>query len=540
MAFKTYNIRDKIDISISLSDYISPTSEVRQLEGLINDLDTSMIEETYSPYGQRAYHPKQLLSIIFYGYMKGIRSGRKLSKSCEENINFIYLSRKCRIGKSTFNDFRAAHHKHFSSLFIQIVEKSIDLGLCDASLSIIDGSKIRSNSSKKRSKSFEKYEKWQTTLLEDIEELEELLSSDAISDDNNIDNRLLLSSQLDAKKTLLDKVEQQIELIPIPKSSKSSNENTSSTTKNSDVNLTDIDAPLMKGKKNDFNTYYNVQVSCCENQMITFNDVVQDCNDKAQLIPCIEGTIQNTGQTVKKALADAGYGTLESLEYMNNQNIDGYVPFTNMNTSYNKLPFHASHFTYNYKTDTYTCPKGQILEFYKTTHDKRRNQTLKNYRATELKTCKNCPFREQCAGKKRARRVIQRDTREHLREQMRFKLNSNEGRRTYNRRCHPVEAIFGHLNFNLGYSIFLLRGLSKVKAEFNIMCSAFNLMKIINLMNNKFKNCFHFPIYRNLSSIILNKFLLYNFISNMSMNFFDILFALNYNFIHLSKHNISP
>jgi len=167
MAFKAYDIRDKIEISISIGDYISPISEVRQLEGLINDLDTSMIEKTYSPYGQKAYHPKQLLSIIFYGYMKGIRSGRKLSQACKENINFIYLSREYQIGKSTFNDFRATHHQHFSSLFIQIVQKSIDLGLCDASLSIIDGSKIRSNSSKKRSKSFDKYEKWQTTLLED-------------------------------------------------------------------------------------------------------------------------------------------------------------------------------------------------------------------------------------------------------------------------------------------------------------------------------------------------------------------------------------
>jgi len=63
---------------------------------------------------------------------------------------------------------------------------------------------------------------------------------------------------------------------------------------------------------------------------------------------------------------------------MNNHNIDGYVPFTNMNTSYKKLPFHAALFTYNYKADTYTSPKGQILEFYKTTHSKRRNQTLKN------------------------------------------------------------------------------------------------------------------------------------------------------------------
>ncbi|MEE9502884.1 MAG: transposase, partial [Candidatus Aminicenantaceae bacterium] len=41
-----------------------------------------------------------------------------------------------------------------------------------------------------------------------------------------------------------------------------------------------------------------------------------------------------------------------------------------------------------------------------------------------------------------------------------------------------VEPVFGNLKKNLGYRDFLLRGLGKVKGEFNLMCMAHNLKKI--------------------------------------------------------------
>jgi len=538
MAFKKYDIRDKVNILITVSDYISPMSEVRQVETIINDLDTSMIESTYSPYGQRAYHPKQLLSIIFYGYMKGIRSGRKLSTACKENINFIYLSRGHQISKSTFNDFRAKHYRHFSSLFILIVKKSIMLGLCDASVSVVDGSKILSNSSKKRSKNFEKYEKWYTTLLEDIEKLEEELACDETINNATEEELFKISSQINTKKQLLEKVEQQIkEFQSACDSDKYSDSITSKISLDDTINLTDSDAPIMKGKKGDFNTYYNTQIGCCENQIITFNDVVQDGNDKKQLIPCLEGITKNTGQPIQKALADADYGNLASFEFMEQYNIDGYVPFRNMNTIYQEQPFHATNFIYNSDTDTYTCPKDKTLTFYGKKHDTKRNHTFKKYRTPKLNTCQCCPFREQCVGKKGARRVILREIREHLREQMKQKLNTEEGKVIYNRRLHPVEAIFGNLKFNLGYHQFLLRGLNKVKAEFNIICSAFNLMKIIKL-TSKYANMKHF--YQSIDRLethLFYKSILYQFISNMSMNFCEIFSFYKYVITYPKKIN---
>jgi transposase len=89
------------------------------------------------------------------------------------------------------------------------------------------------------------------------------------------------------------------------------------------MNLTDPDAPIMKGKKGNFDTNYNIQVACSEDQIISYNNVVLDGNDKAQLIPALQGIQANTGQQVQVVLADADFGTFESFEYMDTNDICG-------------------------------------------------------------------------------------------------------------------------------------------------------------------------------------------------------------------------
>ena len=41
--------------------------------------------------GRPPYHPAVLLKLYFYGYQNGLRSCRKLEKSCTNNIEVIWL-----------------------------------------------------------------------------------------------------------------------------------------------------------------------------------------------------------------------------------------------------------------------------------------------------------------------------------------------------------------------------------------------------------------------------------------------------------------
>lgn len=246
-------------------------------------------------------------------------------------------------------------------------------------------------------------------------------------------------------------------------------------TSRKNINVVDPDAPIMKGKKGEFNTFYNVQVSCNESQIINYVNVVVEGNDKQQLVPALEGTKSNTGDEIEIALADADYGTYDSLEFMAKEGICGYVPYRDMKTKYEDKPYHSSHFEYDKETDTYSCPTGQQLTYYQNKRDKTRKTEHRLYRTD---ACKQCPIKELCCPKSKTKRTIQRELRQDLKDKMKSRLNSPAGKAMYNRRMHPVESIFGHFKHNLGYTQFLLRGLEKVKAEFIIMCLSYNLMKL--------------------------------------------------------------
>lgn len=249
-------------------------------------------------------------------------------------------------------------------------------------------------------------------------------------------------------------------------------------------NLTDADAPIMRTKKGAYDTAYNVQVGCTENQIITYADVVTEGNDKNQLIPVIKGIKNNTALKINIALADADYGSYDSFEYMDKEDIEGYVPYRDMNIDVTDKPYHTAQFNYNADKDEYTCPQGEILTFKKEAKSKDRV-----YRKYQTDACKKCPCKDICIkAKKATRRVINREVREPLREKMKERLRSEDGRKMYIRRMHPVEAIFGHLKHNLGYTQFLLRGLEKVNAEFLLMCLTQNLRKLMIKLDGFLRN----------------------------------------------------
>jgi len=118
--FKKYDIGETVTVQINLDNYLPESHLSKQIEQIVTELDISSIESKYSERGQNAYHPKMLLCLIFYGYTIGLRSGRKLSTACTENIAFIYLSKGHQVSKSVLNDFRSANYQHFSNLFDQV------------------------------------------------------------------------------------------------------------------------------------------------------------------------------------------------------------------------------------------------------------------------------------------------------------------------------------------------------------------------------------------------------------------------------------
>jgi len=64
---------------------------------------------------------------------------------------------------------------------------------------------------------------------------------------------------------------------------------------------------------------------------------------------------------------------------------------------------------------------------------------------------------------------------------MREKLRTEEGRRIYAKRAQTVETVFGIIKAPLGFRQFLLRGLGKVRIEWDLVCLAYNMKRLYSL-----------------------------------------------------------
>ena len=62
---------------------------------------------------------------------------------------------------------------------------------------------------------------------------------------------------------------------------------------------------------------------------------------------------------------------------------------------------------------------------------------------------------------------------------MRDKLKRGGWRSPYRLRKQVVEPVFGQIKQAMGFRQFLLRGLAKVMAEWQLVCTAHNLLKLV-------------------------------------------------------------
>ena len=71
--------------------FIAADNPVRLVSAVVERMDISKIERSYSKEGRNEYPPRILLKILIYAYMRMIYSSREIERACRENICFMYL-----------------------------------------------------------------------------------------------------------------------------------------------------------------------------------------------------------------------------------------------------------------------------------------------------------------------------------------------------------------------------------------------------------------------------------------------------------------
>ena len=485
--FKTGESRNQMVLfPETINDYIPEGHSARIVLSIVLTLNIDTIISEFSNVGQRAFSPRTLLVILFYGYSIGIRSSRKLSKACEERVDFMYLTGKLHPSHKTISEFRRKNLSEISEVFQEIILIGIKLGLVKlGNIKIsIDGTKIRANASGKLSKD----EKGLVKLLSNVKdkvacilkEAEEIDQQENLEfGDRRGDELPEELKQLEIRKDKIksaihelqkEKAELKNELIEKKNKNGTLSKTEEKKIENRKINITDHDARYMKERNGCIRTNYNAQASVDEeNQFIVACDVTNECNDKRQLIPMIKQSEENLEAQIDICKADSGYHSGDNLAKISKNQMEILIDdpakqrVDNDNFKYDKV-----NFKYNSETDSYTCPEGKLLHLSSSTEEK---STYK------CKECLKCPVKPDCT-KKAKYKQLSRGRHEHLIEKNREKLISDEGRKEYQKRMHTVEPVFGNIKFNLGFRQFLVRGIAKVKGEFDLMCIAHNIKKI--------------------------------------------------------------
>lgn len=433
--FKPENRTQLFLLPPSVEDFIPENHLARLIEGIVDELDCSKIEDQYSELGQKSYSPKLLLKLWIYSYSVGIYSGRKIESKCETDLAFLYLACRYQPDFRTINDFRKDNIEFFHEVFLNVLKISSDLGLAQVGTIAIDGTKIRANASVKRTKDKEGYEKWKANIEKTLEALHEKADKINAEEDQRFGNARgdKLTKKIGNKKQLKSKIEKILK--------KYEQENIDATEK---INLTDEDAKLIKSNGR-IQPNYNCQGSVNMDGVLVGQFVSTAASDKELLIPMVELVEKHMQTKPENVLADSGYASYDSYEKIDEKGIVAYMPdqeYENSKGGADKTDrFDRSNFKYDNEKDCYTCPEGKQLQYKNNYINKKSKQKSRIY---QCKDCPECPFQKQCTKGKY--RTINKEYREHLRQQARNRLDTEQGKQIYQQRMCTIEPTWATSN----------------------------------------------------------------------------------------------
>ena len=72
--FKSYTSNDNLLLPPCLGDFISLNDPIRVVHRIIEQINLKELNRRYSPKGCSAYHPRMMLQILVYAYLRNIYS----------------------------------------------------------------------------------------------------------------------------------------------------------------------------------------------------------------------------------------------------------------------------------------------------------------------------------------------------------------------------------------------------------------------------------------------------------------------------------
>ena len=321
---------------------------------IVEQIDTSQLENEYKGRGRAAFPPKMMLALLFYCYAKGIFSSRKIERTTYELIPVLFICGGLHPDHDTINKFRQRFLNQFIFLFTMVLEIAFKLGIFKRGDNRQDGTKIEANASKHKAMSWYYANKLEAMLQAEVEML--LKQAEIANSKSNFDT-IDIPAEIKRREERLAKIGEIKEEIEKRVQVRYENEKAEYEAKMEEraakeaergkklggrkpvapepgpkgkdqVNFTDGDSRIMPKSGGHFVQGYNAQASVDQPTMIIVGQhVTQNTNDKQEVELAkaeLNKLPKKLGQ-VERAALDNGYFSDDNVNALVDEDIEPYI-----------------------------------------------------------------------------------------------------------------------------------------------------------------------------------------------------------------------
>ena len=455
--YRTWDPQQCCQISVSPREALPEDDLVYFLLDVMPQLDLSPFHQHYAQEmrGQPPFDVTMMVTLLVYAYSVGVCSSRKIASACERNLAFRAILGEDPPDFRTISDFRKIHQAAFRPLFLEVLRLAGEMGMVKLGNLSTDGTKMGANASRHKAMSYGYMNKDIERLKGEIEQLLKQAEQVDAEQDAALGSRRgdELPDELKRREDRLAKIQEakaRLEAearVKAEEEQRCRNEEQAkreaegrqrrgkepapidpTPEEKAQTNFTDPEAKIMKQSNKGFDYSFNAQaVVDSANQIIVAAEVTRAANDKQQAVPLARAALDNlsaAGIEQPKAAdgtpvplpntADTGYFSEKAVQDLEKMGVDPHI-------AVGRQKHHEG-----------TVSPG--------------------------------------AGASSAKASTK--------EKMEQKLRSAAGKLLYAARKHIVEPVFGQIKSARGIRKFLLRGLEKVAAEWQLICLTHNLLKI--------------------------------------------------------------
>ena len=268
-------------------DWLNENHRFYFLLDVVGEMDLEPFFERYknSITGQPPFHPRMMVTLLLYGYCKGVFSSRKIQSRCVEDVAFRVIVGEDIPDFSTISDFRKDSLEHMLKDEERLKQEIFELMAQADAADAADDEKFGDRHGDEIPDELARRESRLAKIWEAREALE------AAARQKAAEHAAKMEAEGREHRTDPDKA------VPSDKDQR---------------NFTDLDSKIMKTSNKGFDQCGNAQIVATEDQIIVAADVTDQANYVRQVEPMVEQLQSNVEAAelsgdVKDFLADAGY-----------------------------------------------------------------------------------------------------------------------------------------------------------------------------------------------------------------------------------------